>query len=215
MKTALAMLLALSLTLGLAAQTRRAANTAPVPPRAPAATDNGPNLNSILADVQRIALSTSGDLNKLRIEKWKTDDSQKKDLQQVADSLQRNITTAVPGLLSDLQATPGSVSKAFKLYHNLNVVYEYLNSLADAAGAFGKKEEYSPLAADASALDSARQNLSNYIEQAATNLETQTKKPPVAPAQSTTTQQQPKKIVIDDSPTPKKKKKATPQNPPQ
>lgn len=212
MKTAWAILLALSLTLSLVAQTRRAANTAPAPLPAPAAADNGPNLNSILAEVQRIALSTSGDLSKLRIEKWKTDDSQKKDLQQVADSLQRNITTAVPGLLSDLQATPGSVSKAFKLYHNLNVVYEFLNSLADAAGAFGKREEYTPLAADASALDAARQNLSNYIEQTATNLEIQTKKPVAVPAQNTT--QQPKKIVIDDSPTSKKKKK-TPQTPPQ
>jgi hypothetical protein len=174
------------------------------------------NLNSILADVQRAAISANADLAKLRIEKWKADGTEKQQMQQVSDSLQRNINAAIPGLISDLQATPGSVSKAFKLYHNLNVVYEFLNSLAEAAGAFGKKDEYEPLAADAAALDKARQSLSGYIEQAATNLEALAKKPPPPATPAQTTQAPPKKVVIDEGTTPakKKRKKAAP-TPPQ
>src|SRR5437764_5111843 len=168
MKTALAAMVLLC-SLWTVAQT---ASTAASQPATAAA---APSLNTILADLQRVALAASGDIGKLRIEKWKTDSSQKQQMQQVADSLQRNITSAVPGLISDVRNSQGSVSKAFKLYHNINVVYEFLSSLAEAAGAFGKKEEYEPLANDVTALDNVRQSLSAYIEQAANSMESRTK----------------------------------------
>src|SRR6185312_12639181 len=126
---------------------------------------------------------------KLRIEKWKTDSQQKQQMQQVADSLQKNITNAVPGLISDVQTSRGGVLASFKLYHNLNVVYEFLSSMAEAAGAYGKKEEYQPLEGDATALDTVRQNLSTYIEQASGTL---------VPGK--------KVVVIDENDTPPKKR---------
>src|SRR5205807_6278851 len=134
------------------------------------------DLNAIVADIQKVALSTNGNLGKLRIDKWKTDSSQKQQMQSVAESLQRNISNAIPGLISDAQADPTSVAKAFKLYHNMNVVYEFLSSLAEATGAFGKKEEYEPLANDAATLDNVRQNLSAYVERTATTLDAQLKR---------------------------------------
>jgi hypothetical protein len=154
------------------------------------------DLNQIVEQVQRIAMATNGDIGKLRIEKWRTDGDQKAQLQKVADSLQRNITYAVPGLITDVQESHGSVSSTFRLYHNLNVVYEFLISLADAAGNLGKREEYEPLAADAAALDSARTSLSQYIEQAAASYESrvraQSPPPEEAPA--------PVRIIVDDAP---------------
>jgi hypothetical protein len=136
------------------------------------------NLNMIIAQVQKAALATNGDLGKLRIEKWKTDSDQKDQLQKMSDSIQRNLTNAVPGLISDVQSSRGNVSAACKLYHNISSVYEYLTSLTDAAGVLGKKEEYEPLADDAAALDSARENLSTYIQQQATTYESRVRKPP-------------------------------------
>ena len=211
MKVPLAAIVIVSLAVSLTAQIRSTAQaTPPPPPTQPA----GPNLNSILADIQRVSLSTNGDLSKLRIERWKTDSAEKQQMQQVVNSLQRNISAAIPGLISDAQAAPGSVARTFKLYHNLNVVYEFLNSIAEAAGAFGRKEEYDPLAADAAALDTARQNLSSYIEQVATNMETQARQSQSA-AQQAQSSQAPKKVVIDDTPTQqKKKKKKTASTPP-
>src|SRR5258708_40011981 len=99
-------------------------STAQSPKPQPAA----PALNPILTEIQRTAQSANTDLARLQIDKWKTDSSQRQQMQQVADSLKRNIPSAVPGLISDVQAAPGSVSKAFKLYHNINVLYEFLNS---------------------------------------------------------------------------------------
>jgi hypothetical protein len=173
-----------------------------------------PDLNLIIEQVQKVALATNGDIGKLRIEKWKTDADQKAQLQKVADSLQRNITSAVPGLISDVQNTHGSVSSTFKLYHNLNVVYEFLSSLADAAGSLGKKEEYEPLAADAAALDSVRSNLSQYIEQAAQAYEARVRATtpdplaePVPPTKIIVEGEDPKKKA------PAKKKTAAPAKP--
>jgi hypothetical protein len=171
---------------------------------APAAVD----LNGVLAQIQQASSSANLNIAKLRIEKWKTDSDQKKQMQQVADSLQKNISNAVPGLIADVQNSHGSVLASFKLYHNLNVVYEFLTALAEAAGAFGKREEYEPLAGDANALDNARQNLSTYIEQAANRLENATR----AAANNSQPQQASqvpgrKVVVIDDEDIPTKKPK--------
>lgn len=161
------------------------------------------SLNAILAQIQQAVQATNTDISRLRIDKWKTDGDQKQQLRQVADSLQRNITNAVPGLISDVQASSGNVSTTFKLYHNLNVLYEFLIYMADAAGSLGKKEEYEPLASDASALDSARQALSTYIEQAALKLES-VRQPVATPVQAQgATPTPPKKVIIDDGDPPK------------
>lgn len=171
------------------------------------------DLNAVLVQIQQATSSANADIGKLRIEKWKTDSDQKKQLLQIADSVQKNITNAVPGLINDVQTSKGSVLASFKLYHNLNVLYEFLSGLTEATGAFGKREEYEPLAADATALDTARQNLSTYIEQTAGKLEAANR----APAGGTQTHPAnaapvpgKKVIVIDDedSPPPKKKPSA-------
>ncbi len=168
------------------------------------------NLNAILTQVQQAASSTSVDIGKLRIERWKTDSEQKQQLQQIAESLQKNIANAVPGMVTDVQSSRGSVVASFKLYHNLNVVYENLNYLADVAGSLGKKEEFEPLAADCAALESARKDLSIYIEQAAGRLES-TNRPPggVAPTPAPTPTPR-NVVVIDENDTaPKKPAKPT------
>ena len=160
------------------------------------------DLNQMVAQVERIAMATNGDIAKLRIDKWKTDSQQRQQLQKVADSLQRNITDAVPGLIADVQTTHGSVSSTFKLYHNLNVVYEFLSSLADAAGAVGKREEYEPLAQDAGDLDAIRSSLSSYIEQMATSYESR-----MNAARAAQQAPPPVKVIVDDQPVKKPKPK--------
>jgi hypothetical protein len=205
MRTVLAVIVLSSLGAELVAQpVMPSAN--PPPPQAVVQTSTqsaGTSLNSILSTLQQATQTANLDLTRLRIEKWKADGSDKQEMQKMAASLQKNLTVAVPGLISDAQAAPGSVLKAFKLYDNITIVYEYLSSLSEAAGAYGKKEEYEPLGRDLSALDAARRNLSDYIEQAANTLETPRKPPPSVQAQPTPTPN--KKIVIDDDAAPPKK----------
>jgi len=202
MKSARAAILVLLSCLGLAAIAQQA------PVNSQGQTPPPTDLNTILLQVQQATSSANVNIGKLRIEKWKTDNQQKQQMQQVADSLQKNITNAVPGLISDVQTSRGGVLASFKLYHNLNVVYEFLSSMAEAAGAFGKKEEYQPLEGDATALDTVRQNLSTYIEQAAGKMEAANR----AAAESVQARQGPtlvpgkKVVVIDENDTPPRKK---------
>lgn len=173
---------------------------------------SAPSLDAIMGDIQQTTQATNLDLGRLRIDKWRTESGEKAQLQQVADSLRKNLTTAVPDLIAEVRSTHGSVSSTFKLYHNLNVVYEYLDSLVAAAGSLSKGDEYGMLNKDALALDNARKSLSTYIEQAASSLEDKLKAataPPPAASPAVT----PKRIVVDDSPTPantKKKKTSSP-----
>ena len=211
MKTALAAIIVLLFGAGPGAMAQPQTQASPNPQARPA--PQVPDLNAIVLQIQQSTSSASVDIGKLRIEKWKTDSGQRQQLQQVADSLQKNIANAVPELVNDVQSSRGGVVASFKLYHNLNVVYEFLSSLADAAGGLGKREEYEPLATDAAALDTARQNLSIYIEQAAVKLESANR-----PSAGTTPGNQSlgtvvpgKKVVVidDDPPAPKKRAKPT------
>jgi hypothetical protein len=169
------------------------------------------NLNAILVQIQQATNSASVNIGKLRIERWKTDSDQKQQLQHIGDSLQKSIANAFPVLITAVESSHGGVSASFKLYHNLNVVYENLNYLADVAGGLGKKDEFDPLAADCAALESARQNLSIYIEQSAGKLEAAARNPAgTIPMLQPLNGPQRKVVVInEDEPAPKKHPKAT------
>ena len=211
MKPARAIISVLIFCLGLGAIAQQA------PVNSQGQTPQPTDLNTILLQVQQATSSANVNIGKLRIEKWKTDSQQKQQMQQVADSLQKNISNAVPGLISDVQTSRGGVLASFKLYHNLNVVYEFLSSMAEAAGAFGKKEEYQPLEGDATALDTVRQNLSTYIEQAAGKMEAENR---AAVSNALQARQGPgtlvpgkKVVVIDEDTPPRKKAKPTKKKP--
>ncbi len=209
MKTAFAAIIVFLLCAGPGAMAQPQAPASPNPQRQ--APPQAPDLNAIVLQVQQATSSASVNIGKLRIEKWKTDSGQKQQLQQIADSLQKNIANAMPGLINDVNGSKGSALASFKLYHNLNVLYEFLSGLADAAGSLGKREEYEPLATDAAAIDTARLNLSTYIEQTVAKLETanrpQAGTNPAQSHQPATVVPGRKVVVIDETdPAPAKKR---------
>lgn len=212
MKMAFAAIMILLCCAGTGAMAQPQTPASPNPQRQ--APPQSPDLNAIVLQVQQATSSASINIGKLRIEKWKTDTGQKQQLQQIADSLQKNIANAMPGLINDVSGSKGSALTSFKLYHNLNVLYEFLSGLADAAGSLGKREEYEPLATDAAAIDTARQNLSSYIEQTVGKLESENRAPvgtnPAQSHQPGTVVPGRKVVVIDeDQAPPKKRAKST------
>ena len=166
---------------------------------------------TIYDQVQQAAQAASADLARIRIDKWKADSGQKQQMQEVSQSLTRNLQAAVPDLLQAARAAPTSVKAQFRLYHDLNVVYEFYSSLAEAAGAFGPKQEYDSLAHDVSALDQARQTLTDYIENLAGQNDADLAKLRAAAQQQAqqAAQQQQKKVIVDDDQPPPKKKSTT------
>lgn len=190
------------------------------------------DLNSTLIDLDRVSQAMQNDIANLRVEKWKSGwrsgflkgSSQKEQAQQAAGSLQRNLVNALPGLIHDVQSSRGSISATFKLYDDVSLVCETLDSLINTSEAAGKKNDAAPLVDDYSALTRIRRSLSNYIQQSASNWETRGKMPvasfnapSAAPSrhasssspQVVTTDQGVKKIIIDDT-VPEKKSAPAP-----
>ena len=163
------------------------------------------SMTSILPDLDRLqqaASQTNLDLGHMRIEKWKADSGSKQQAQANADSIQRNLTTALPGLISDVRSAPQNIGAEFRLYRNLDALYDVFASLTESTGAFGSKSDYETLAEQLGVFDSVRHNLGNSLEALATSTESELAQ---LRAQVRTMQQAaapvapPKKIVVDDT----------------
>ena len=79
-------------------------------------------MSSFVPDLDRLqaaASQTAIDIGHLRIDKWKADGESKQQAQSNADSIQRNLTSALPELIDAARAAPQDLTAEFKLYRNL------------------------------------------------------------------------------------------------
>jgi hypothetical protein len=170
-------------------------------------------LNGILTTLQQTAKNMQSDLVNMRIEKWKTNNSTKQQTLGNVDSIQRNLQSALPAIITELNNAPEDLAASFKLYRNLDALYDVFGSVVESAGAFGSKDEFQSLSNDMTALENARrafgermQKLAANKEEELTRLRAQVKTLSAAPPPP------PQKIVVDDTEPPKKpaaKKKVT------
>lgn len=137
------------------------------------------DLGTTLVDLDRVSQATQSDIANMHVETWKAgwktgflkDGEHKDQAQQAAKSLQRNLANALPTLIHDVQSSRGSVSTTFKLYDDVSLVCEAVDSLIAASEAAGKKGDAAPLVDDFSAFARIRRSLSNYIQQSSSVLE--------------------------------------------
>jgi len=189
-----------------------AANGAPQGP--PVSYASVTQLNGLLSQIEATSKNAQEDLAKLRIEKWKADGSYKKQALANVDSILRNLQGALPEIISQLRNSPEDLPPTFKLYRNLDALYDVLRNVTEDAAAYGSKDDLQALSNDLSAFEGTRkqlaeriENLSSSKEAELTRLRTQLKT-----LQTQVEAAPPKKIVVDDTEPPKKpapKKKAT------
>jgi len=165
MKAMLATIFFISVSLTVAAQSHE-----PTPFEIPAHVD----LNATLTDADRVVAATNTDLANLHVEKWSAGwktawtkkSSHKQQAGQTADSV-KQLASSLSPRVAEVRASHGSVGSAFKLYNDLTMVCENLDTLVEATHAYGKKDEYTRLAADYSNMLRVRNNFSSYVEQRA------------------------------------------------
>jgi hypothetical protein len=187
----------------MAAQETSGTPTAPQPP-VPYASVN--ELNGILEQVKQTAQNMQADLEKTRIDRWKTDSSTKRQTQANVESIQRNLQSALPDIISQLSNSPEDLAASFKLYRNLDALYDVFGSVVESAGAFGSKDEFQSLSNDMTGLENARRSFGERMQKLASakedelgRLRTQIKTLQAAPPPP------PKKIIVDDTEPPPKK----------
>jgi hypothetical protein len=190
---------------GSAPVTLAPASTAPVS-SAPVSYASVAEVNNVLSELNQASQTITGDLGKLRVEKWKTDGDTKRQSITNVESIQRNLQTALPGMVSQLSSAPDSLSQTFKVYRNVGALYDVLANLAESAGAFGSKDEYQSLTNDASSIEKARRDLADRMDKLATTKDTElaNSHTQVQALQAAAPPEPPKKIIIDDTEKPKK-----------
>jgi hypothetical protein len=181
----------------VAAQTQQPRQTA-----GPIAVD----VQNTLAKIDQTAQAAALDIAKLRVEKWKTDSKNKQQAQSDADSIQRNVTAALPTLTSGVRSAPQDIAANFKLYRNLNALYDVLKSLTESAGAFGPKQDFESLAEYTQSFDEYRRSMGDYMENLASAKETELNRLRSQARALQTPAPPPKKVIIDDDEASPKKK---------
>jgi len=161
-------------------------------------------LNLLLSQLEQTSQAVQLDLAKLRIEKWKTDANSKRGTQADADSIQRNLQNALPEIVAQLRSSPESLAATFKLYRNLDALYDVFASVVESAGAFGSRDEFQSLQNDFSALERSRRAVADRMESLSNTKEDELAKlrADLQKAQAALAAAPPppvKKVVVDDT----------------
>ena len=206
MKIVLFLLLAAMASMQLAGQALPTINQPPPATSARTSPDSG--LRELLLKVQAMAQKFDADLARLRIDKWKADAQSKQQSKACEVAIRRNLADAIPDMLLRIQAEPDSLIANFRLYRNLNALYDSFSALAESAGAFGPQDQYAPLAADIAQLDQLRRQFAERVELLAGTSNAELARFRAAAAKRA---QPASRIVVNDNqPSPKKKPKPSP-----
>jgi hypothetical protein len=158
-------------------------------------------VSTLLSQLEQTSQTALLDLAKLRVDKWKADGNTKKQTTSNSESVQRNLQTALPTIIGDVRNSPESMTASFKLYRNLDALYDVFGSVVENTGAFGGKDEFQALENDLNALETTRRALGDRIsslseakESELTHLRAQ-----VHTLQASIPPPPPKKVVVDDT----------------
>jgi hypothetical protein len=193
--------------------------SAPPAPSAPVSYASVSQLNGLLSQLEQASQATQADLAKTRVEKWKTDSNSKRQSLSNVDSIQRNLQNALPEMINNLRANPEDLAATFKVYRNLDALYDVFGSLVESAGAFGSKDEFQSLENDLNALERSRRAFADRMDSLATAKEGELARlhADLQKLQAATPTTPPKKVIVDDNEPPKKtttKKKPAPKKSP-
>lgn len=142
--------------------------TSSEPSGAPPATVAGTPTSAIAPDLDRlqaVASQANTVIGRLGIQKWKTSSEARSTAQADADSAQRNLKSALPVLIDAVRSAPGDVNAEFKLYRNLNALYDVFGTLTEATRVFGQKGDYAELSQQSQTISSIRRKLGENLEQ--------------------------------------------------
>ncbi len=169
-------------------------------------------MNGLLSQLETTAKAAQDDLAKLRIEKWKTDSNTKKQTLNNVDSIQRNLQSALPEIIGQLRNSPEDMPATFKLYRNLDALYDVLGSVAESAGAFGPKDDFQAVSNDLNSFEGTRRQLAERMANLAASKEQEIARlrAELKTAQAAIPAAAPKKVVVDDNEPAKKPVKKKP-----
>src|SRR5207237_8466439 len=106
----------------------------------------------------------------------------------------------LPEIVRQVRNSHENLTSTFKLYRNLDAVYDVFNSVVESAGAFGPKDEFQSLENDLSALERSRRSFAERIENLSGEKEVELSRLRTAlPNAQAANAQPPKKVALADT----------------
>ncbi len=168
------------------------------------------NLRPALANVQ----SAIGNIN---VGHWKLSAATRSAVQQDVASMQRDLTTTLPGLFSQAETSgPAVLSPSFAVFRNLDALYDVLLRVTETAALAGSEADAANLEDARAGLEDGRGKLGAWLLQSIGAQDAQIARLQAPAAHPATAAPAPTKIVVDDgpdTPKPRKKKPAPTQTP--
>ena len=172
---------------------------------APVAYTSIAELNQLLANLQQASQNAQNDLSRVRIDRWKADSGTKRQTESDTQSILRNLQNALPTMINDLRNSPENLAQTFKVYRNLDALYDVLNSVVESTGAFGSKDDFQSLSKDLGDLEGSRKAFAERLDKLANAKETEIGQLRTELQTARAAATPPKKTVVDDTaPEPKK-----------
>jgi len=79
--------------------------------------------------------------------------------------VQRNLTSALPGLIDAVRSAPEDVNAGFKLYRSLSALGDVFGTVTEATRVYGQRSEYETLSQELQVFSSVRRKLGENLEQ--------------------------------------------------
>jgi hypothetical protein len=128
------------------------------------------------------------------------------------------LQNALPQMIADLRNSPEDLPATFKLYRNLDALYDVMSGVVESTGAFGSKDDFQALSNDLSTFEGTRKQFAERMNTLAASKEQEIVRlrQDLKTAQAAIPVAPPKKVVVDDTEPEKKppvKKKPAPKKP--
>ncbi|HEX6772541.1 MAG TPA: hypothetical protein VF126_10990 [Acidobacteriaceae bacterium] len=180
------------------AATPQAAN--PAQPRSQASLAIGNSLQQINITIARLHRT----LDSINVPKWKAPGDVRQTTASDVDSMQRDISETLPGLINTALGDPAKISPAFAVYRNVDALYDVLLRVSETAQLAGASRDGAALEEQRAALESGRSQLGAALLQSSQAQDAEVLRLRTAVV-AATPPPQPSKTVVDDGPATKPK----------
>ncbi len=175
---------------------------APVPPGADVSAMSDA-LNALQPTLSGVNLAVTS----VEVHRWKVPGDVKDTTNSDIQSIVRDLSSTLPGLVSQAQATPASIAPAFAVYRNIDALYDVLLRVTETATLAGSQQEAGRLESARADLQTRRSQLGNAllssaVAQDSNVVQLKTSLATMSRLTTPATADGPRKIVVNDGPAP-------------
>ena len=175
----------------------------PAQPRSQASLAIGNSLQQVSITIAHLRST----LDSVNVPKWKAPGDVRRTTAGDVDSMQRDISDTLPGLINTALGDPAKISPAFAVYRNVDALYDVLLRVSETAQLAGASRDAEALEEQRASLENSRSQLGAALLQASQAQDAEVLRLRTAIV-AATPPPQPTKTVVDDGPAAKPKAKA-------